>query len=67
MNTTPSSKWSSRSHWLAWGILILATGLAATDNLSTTWAGLALGVYGTWQGRRAYDNKLAADNGKAEK
>lgn len=56
------SRYRSRTYWLCWGILILATSLAGSELLDGAgWVTTAGIVIGAWQARRAWDNKLDAD------
>ncbi len=55
------SNWKSRSYWLGWGILILASALVWGGKVSGEgWVTTSLAVYATWQGRRAFENNLTA-------
>ena len=60
------ARYFSRTYWLCWGIVILATTLTFTDNLDGAGWVTAIGItLGAWQARRAWDNKLLAENGGA--
>lgn len=52
----------SRTYWLCWGILGLASVLTYTGRLDGPgWVTVALGTLTAWQLRRYGDNKLQAD------
>lgn len=56
------SRYRSRTYWLCWGILILASALCWAGGIDGAgWVTVTLGTLGGWQARRAYDNRLNAD------
>ena len=56
-------KLASRTYWLCWGIVLLATYLAQAGTLDGAgWVTATAGVLIAWQSRRAYDNKLKANH-----
>ena len=64
MNKT-ENRYRSRTYWLCWGLVALATGLCGFGLLEGAgWVTVALGVLSAWQVRRAYDNKLKAGGGE---
>jgi hypothetical protein len=63
-NGNGQKRYRSRTYWLCWGIVVLSAALTWTGKLDGAgWVTAALGTVGAWQARRAYDNKLLAENG----
>lgn len=57
------NKLTSRTYWLCWGIVLLGTYLTKQGGLDGAgWVTVTLGTLAAWQGRRAFDNKLAASS-----
>lgn len=62
MGTPDFNRYRSRTYWLCWGVLILASALCYFKGIDGAgWVTTALGTVAAWQARRAWDNKLDAD------
>ena len=54
-------RYLSRTYWLVWGLVGIATWLTYAGNIDGQgWITIALGLFAGWQTRRWADNKLAA-------
>ena len=52
-------RYLSRTYWMAWGIILLATWLCFSDKIiGSGWITIVGGVMAMWQARRYADNKL---------
>jgi len=57
-------RYLSRTYWLTWGLVGLATWLTYSDRITGQgWITVALGLFAGWQARRYGDNKIAANGG----
>lgn len=58
------SRYRSRTYWLCWGIMLLASGLVWFNRIEGAgWVTTAGLVVGAWQARRAWDNSLEVKRG----
>ena len=59
------TRYRSRTYWLVWGCVLLATGLCYQAKIDGSgWVASVIALITAWQARRYGDNKLAAENGK---